>query len=228
LSTFQKAPPKPNTPLCAPERHLREYGLSLAIYIKAGRLTKGGEDPLFATVKYFSDYFGTNPESTRRAFKRLVNAGWFKPLDKARHYKWVSHDEREKTKKDCKALPDLPHWHMEADPFSKAIFGATGGTVRLQPHWVASARKVAGEEEFLEALRKEFSSDSNAASAGSKFWKVVRQFRNRNHKDEKAKQQPTKPKSIHDAVALEQHKKFWGVDDKKDAEPAGGTDDFLR
>ena len=178
MSDFKKSLPKPNRPKCAPERHLWRYGLSLAIYERVGELTSGGKNEITIRPETLRKYFGSNRESTRRAFKRLVNAGWFQPLPRKGHYKYVHHDERALTKKDCAELPDLPLWSIEADPFVGKIHAAAGGELKLMPNWLGAARANCTEEEFLDALRKEFANCEHGSPA-HKFWNVVRHFRAR-------------------------------------------------
>lgn len=176
MSDFRKAPPKPNRPRCSPERHLWKYGLSLAIYERLGELTSGGDNEITIKPKTLSEYFGSNTEATRRAFNRLVNAGWFQRLPTKGHFRFVHHDERAATKKDCAELPDLPHWALEADPFVGKIHAASAGKLRLMPNWLGVARANCNEQEFLDALRKEFA-NGNHGSPAQKFWNVVRHFR---------------------------------------------------
>ena len=176
MSDFKKSPPKSNRPRCSPERHLWRYGLSLAIYERVGELTSGGTNDITIKPKTLSKYFDANLESTRRAFKRLVNAGWFQPLPRKGNYKYVPHDDRALAKKDCAELPDLPLWSIEADPFVGKIHAASGGNLRLMPNWLGAARENCTEEEFLDALRKEFANCKHGSPA-HKFWNVVRHFR---------------------------------------------------
>jgi hypothetical protein len=176
VPTWKKSPPKHNSFKCNAERHLWRYGLSLAIYNLAGRVTEGGKNPFFAKVPKLRLYFKSNEESTRRAFKRLVNAGWLEPLPEKGHYTYVDHDTRAfATNEDCVERKDLPHWSQDADPFAGKIFAVSGGTIRVQPHWLAAARKNCSEQEFLDALRREF--ETGSGSPGTRFWNVVRQFR---------------------------------------------------
>jgi hypothetical protein len=176
VSNFTKSPTKSNRPKCSPERHLWRYGLSLAIYERVGELTNGGENEITIKRKTLSEYFGSNQESTRRAFNRLVNGGWFQPLPEKGHYKFVPHDARALSKKDCKELPDLPFWSIGADPFVGKIHAASGGKIRVMPNWLGAARQNCSEEEFLEALRQECA-NGKPGGAAHKFWTVVRHFR---------------------------------------------------
>jgi hypothetical protein len=177
VPTFKKAPPQSNPSPCSAERHLWPYGLSLAIYVRIGTLTAGGKNSFYGKTKTLAKYFGANAEAARRAFKRLVNAGWLQPLTEKGHYKYINHDDRAFIKADCVAVEELPHWAAEADPFAGKIHGASGGKIRLLPNWLAAARKHCTEEEFLTALRKEF--ENGHGSPGTRFWNAVRQFRAR-------------------------------------------------
>jgi len=176
VSDFKKSPPKSNRPKCSPERHLWRYGLSLAIYERVAELTNGGENEITIRPKTLSKYFGSNKESTRRAFKRLVSGGWFEPLPTKGHYKFVPHAARALSKKDCAELPDLPLWSIGADPFVGEIHAASGAKLRVMPNWLGAARENCTEQEFLDALRKEFA-NGKSAGAAHKFWIVVRHFR---------------------------------------------------
>lgn len=178
MTTWKKIPPKHNSYKCDAENHLWKYGLSLAIYTLIGRITYGGKNPFYGKISRLSDYFGSNPESTRRAFKRLVNDGWFKQLPVRGQYTYISHEDRafNKDGDGCIERKNLPHWSADADPFVGKIHAACGGKIRLLPHWVGAARQHASDEEFLTELRIEFQ-QSSTSSPATRFWEVIRRFR---------------------------------------------------
>ena len=62
--------------------------------------------------------------------------------------------------------------------FVGKIHAASGGNLRLMPNWLGAARENCTEEEFLDALRREFANGKSAGPA-HKFWIVVRHFRAR-------------------------------------------------
>ena len=181
MPTWKTSPPKPNRSNCRAERHLWTYGLSLAIYTRIGSLTYGGKNLFYGKIKNLASYFGANEESTRRAFNRLINGGWLERTSERNKFKYVEHDDRAFLKEDCRDLPDLPSWELEADPFVGKIHAAFGGEIRVKPNWIGAARQHATEEEFLADCRIEVRDGSG--TAGTRFWNVVRRFRKKARTD---------------------------------------------
>jgi hypothetical protein len=176
VPTWKKSQPKPNSYKCDHYLHLWRYGLSLAIYDLVGTITNGGQTEFYGKISNLSRYFDSNAEATRRAFRRLVNDGWLEATTQKGYYNFVKHDTRAFSKSDC-AEREVAHWSADADPFVGKLHAAASGKLRVQPHWIAAARKVADDQEFLHAFKENLTKKS--ASAGTAFWQTVREFRPR-------------------------------------------------
>jgi hypothetical protein len=177
VTDFKKSYPQ-HTPLnCSPAFHLWRHGLSLAIYFRIGQLTyvKGAErNMFFGKISTLAKYFGSNPESTRRAFHFLVANGWLVPVpNEPGKYAYVEHDVWAFTHEGrCMVAELLQPWHGTADPFVGQIWAAAGGKFHGKIHWFLGVRKYASEEVILDLFRKELAAAKARKAQGD--WRFTK------------------------------------------------------
>jgi hypothetical protein len=92
-NTWQKRHPEHQPLKCSSEHHLWRQGLALAIYVKAGTLTNGGENPFTASQVTLAKFFDSHLNSIGNAMNFLRKHGWLVPGEKADEYKYVSHTD---------------------------------------------------------------------------------------------------------------------------------------
>lgn len=168
MPDFKKAPPKQNPFLCNTEWHLWTQPLALAIYNLAGRVTNSGEKPFFAKRQTVALHFGSHRNTTSKAFKTLINNGWFEHTDKEDHFKYVLHSAWAFTHPDHCVIRELQHWSEEADPFIGKLWAVAGGRFRAKPHWILGVRKYArSDEEVLTLFKEELARAAERRAKGS-------------------------------------------------------------
>lgn len=158
MPTWKRRNPDHQPLKCDAGFHLWHHGLALAIYNKAGALTKGDKDKdFFANRETLAVFYKAHPNSVSNAMNFLLKRGWLEPTDVEKHYKYVNHDKWAflgKNAEQCVSR-DLVAYQEEADPFVGKLFAIAHGSLRLKEHWVVGVRKVATDEQILEAFAEQ-------------------------------------------------------------------------
>jgi hypothetical protein len=166
MPTWQRAYPKHKPFKCCAAWHLRKSGLYLAIYDLIGGITAGGANDFFSSINHVSKFFEADYETTRRVFANLRKMGWLK-LDDSGKLWYVPHDAWAQEHPDkCNARELLP-WQVETDPLVAALFGASGGKLRIRENQVKSARKHGSDEEILKLFATELAAAADKRTRGS-------------------------------------------------------------
>ena len=146
--------------------------MSLALYNRIGQLTYAGKDeprnPFFGKISTLGKYFGSQYESTRRAFHFLVANGWLTPVPNEKDkYIYVEHEMWSFTNQDkCMVAEVLQPWHGTADPFIGQLWAAAGGKFRGKAHWLLGVKKYASEAVVLDLFRKELAAAKERKARG--------------------------------------------------------------
>jgi hypothetical protein len=186
MPTWTKPFPKNKPFKCGAYWHFKNSGLFLAIYDLIGAVSQGGKTPFYASIKSVSKYFDADYETCRRIFAVMRRDGWL-DLRIDRHHYYVPHDIRaEKYPSEC-CKRELLDWQVDTDPFVGQLHALSGGKLRVFENQVVGFRKIATEEEFLEAFRKELAAAEERRKNGSWdgtspkscLWKVATHFNER-------------------------------------------------
>ena len=173
MPTWRKKNPNHQPLMCNAAAHLWQHGLALAIYLKAGELTRGGEEPrVFNTRReVLSKFFDASYNGICKAMKILVNNGWLVPTEKKGHYLFVKHAQwAEKHPGKCVDRDLLPY-QADADPFISKLFAIAQGSLRLKGDYIiASLRKLASDEEILAMFTEQRKIDIARRKSGDSMY----------------------------------------------------------
>lgn len=186
MPTWKKAFPKHKAFHCNAYWHFVNSGLWLAIYNLIGAVTDSGERPFVSSKKTVARYFNKDYETVRRVFRKMEKAGWLERRGDGELY-YVDHATWAERHPDQCYKRAVLVWENETDPFVGKLWAVAGGKLHLYPGHVVAARRVANDEEFIEAFQKEFMAAQERKAAGQYdgtgakacFFRVLKVFRQR-------------------------------------------------
>lgn len=194
MTDFKQPYPKHNPPHCSAEWHLWRSPLMLAIYCRAGALTRGGTEgrTFFAKAESLAKYFGSSYSATTRAIRMLVAHGWLIPTlvkKGQKHYLWVHHDVWAVSHPSGCAERELFAWQetlATRDPLVNRLYGSANGNLRLRSKLVAELHEYNEDEvvrlyvnEIAAREEKRKRGDWGSTSNESCLWRVVKYLRER-------------------------------------------------
>jgi hypothetical protein len=172
VSTWKRRNPDHQPLICSADRHLWSHGLALAIYHKAGQITRGGEEPrtFFAHRETLAKFFDASYNATCNAMSYLVKEKWLTPTEKEKHYLYVPHEKYifQFTGDRC-AVRELVPYQEGADPLVKRLFAVAQGSLRVKEHWVVGLRKHASDDEIVELFIQQRKADIARRKSGDGF-----------------------------------------------------------
>jgi hypothetical protein len=183
MPDFPKSLPRPNKFKCDVNRHLWRRGLALAIYQKAGGITKGGVSGYFGDTALMAEFLGANKTVVRRMFALLHRAGWLvvvpnedsrkavKKTQAKKTRRWVSHEEWAKSHPgECVNVEEsLMPWSADADPFVGQLWAAMEGKLRMYESLIIHARTCGRPDTEIVAAISEAWKVRNAKKARGEY-----------------------------------------------------------
>jgi DNA-binding MarR family transcriptional regulator len=173
---------------CDASWHLRESGLTLAIYTKIGAITYDGITSTYGT--YFSsgralaEFFGANEDSVTKILRELRKDGWLQSVGneenpyKPNNYHFVTHDEwREKHSGQCYSR-DVQVWDEdEHDLLAQSLHKISLGKTFWYNNMLAGLRATGStDEEICGAWRKYFAQLEKKPKSQKGWQKIALSF----------------------------------------------------
>jgi len=143
---------------CSEYFHLADLSpICSLVYGLAYKLTKGGDNPFFASANSVASYFGRSASQVRRGLKQLEAYGLLELRSaksfRTNSYRVVSHREwaSQHPGRCCEKLEFS--YTDEGDPLGRQMWQITGGRVKFQPFNSVYIRKLGfTDNEIIEAF----------------------------------------------------------------------------
>jgi hypothetical protein len=174
---------------CCSEWHLARMSPACSlVYPFALHISK--ESRKFScSARGVAEFFGRNEKTVQRAYRELVEGGFFVLLQKGQFessiYEVLTHKEwSERNPGQCTHKTEYP-WTGEGDPLGRRLYAASGGRIKFMPFQVEAYRKTGFSEDEIVSFFEKFLSaaayhyPSNRKWAGLDFLMFLREISRR-------------------------------------------------
>jgi hypothetical protein len=159
---------------CAVEHHLGRFGIVLAVYLLAYRVSKKSEQ-FSASAESVATFLGVRRETVARAFKTLVALGFFILLESGKSrfepnvYYVVSHKLwADAHSGQCCEKTAFP-W-SDGDRLGRDLHALSASRIRFKDFQLANYRKLGFDDSEIVESFKSFLKSKNSAS-GKRTWR---------------------------------------------------------
>lgn len=156
MPTWKEASTPPRDYQCSAERHLWRSGAALAIYLKVGQVTHGGDSVFFGSAQKLIRFLDMSPSAGKAAFRLLDGQGWLVIEDMPvkniyelrgrtnvkKNRRFITHDQWVKTHPNsCYEREAMP-WDGEArDPLGAQLYRISESKLTWHPEELKAMRK---------------------------------------------------------------------------------------